>query len=75
MTVALWDVIRADAMTFQSTQEMIPQDFFAFHGNEMMTEMDMQQSLSSSLEKQTEQPQNRASDRLSSSLTLWSLLR
>ena len=48
----------------------------AFYGNQMMTEIEMQQSLMSSLAKrQREQPQNRASDRLSSSLTLWSLLR
>ena len=39
-----------------------------------MTEMDMQQSLRSSLAtRQKEQPQNRAIDRLSSSLTFWSL--
>ena len=35
----------------RSTQELIPQDIFAFHGNQMMTEMDMQQSLRSSLAK------------------------
>ena len=41
----------------------------------MMTEMDMQQSLRSSLAKrQKEQPQNRASDLLSSSLLIWSPL-
>ena len=60
MTMALWDVIRAEAMTCQSAQELIPQDIFAFYGNQMMTEMDMQQSLRSSLAKrQKEQPQNR----------------
>ena len=76
MTMASWDVIRAEAMTCQSTQELIPQDIFAFfYGNQMVTEMDMQQSLRSSLAKrQKEQPQNRASDRLSSYLTFWSLL-
>ena len=30
MTLSLWDVIRAEGMTCQSTQELIPQDFFAF---------------------------------------------
>ena len=28
-------------MTCQSTQELIPQDTLAFHGNDTMTEMDM----------------------------------
>ena len=76
MTMALWDVIQADAMTCQSTQKLIPQDMFVFYGNQMMTEIDMRQYLRSSLAKrQKEQPQNRASDRLCSSLTPWSLLR
>ena len=75
-TMAQWDVIRAEAMTCQSTQELILQGMFAFNGNQMMTEMDMPQSLRSSLAKrQKEQPQNRVSDQLSSFLTLWSLLR
>ena len=57
-------------------KELIPQDLFAFHGNQMMTETDMQQSLMSRLAKREKaQPQNRASDRLNSSSTLWSLLR
>ena len=49
----------------------------AFHGNQMMNEMDTLQSLGSSLEKKKhkEPPQNRVSDRLSSSETPWSLLR
>ena len=47
-----------------------------FYGKQMMTEMDMQHFLRSSLAiRQKEQLQNRASDRLSSSLTLQSLLR
>ena len=28
MTMSQWDVIQAEAMTCQSTQELIPQDFF-----------------------------------------------
>ena len=63
-------------MTFQSTQEMILQDTFAFCGKQMMTETDMQQFLRSSLAKRQKEPlRNRTSDRLSSSLTLQSLLR
>ena len=62
-------------MTSQSTPELIPQDTFAFYGNQMMTEKDMFQSLMSSLaERQTEQQQDRVSERLSRSMTSWSLL-
>ena len=75
-TMAWWDATQAEAMTCQSTQELIPQDIFLLCGNQMMTDMDMRQSLMSSLAKrQKEQPHNRVSDRLSSSLTPWSLLR
>ena len=35
MTVAWWDVIQAEAMTCQSTPELISQDMFAFYGNQM----------------------------------------
>ena len=79
MTMALKDVLRAKAMTCQSTQASIPQFLFALHGNQVMTtEMDMPQSLESNLEKrqkqqsrrQKEQSRNRASDLLSSSLLL-----
>ena len=55
-------------------------DDFGFVGchssrsNDLMTVTDMPQSLKSNLAKrQNEQSENRASDRLSSSLTLWSL--
>ena len=68
MTVASWDVIQAEAKTCQSTQELIPQDMFAFHGNKMMTEMDMRPSLRSNLAKRLSvRQQNRASDLLSTS--------
>ena len=42
-------VIRAEAMTCQSTQEVIPQDMFGFYGNQMMTEMDMPKLFRSSV--------------------------
>ena len=76
MTMALWDVIRAEAMTCKSTQELILQDVFARYGTQMMmTEMDMLQSLNSNLtRRQKEQSRNRASDLLSSSLLIRSLL-
>ena len=40
-------------MTSQSTQELILQDFFAIHGKQMMTEMDMQQFLRSSIDRKS----------------------
>ena len=43
------DVIQAEAMTCQSTHELIPQDMFIFYGFQRMTERDMLQSLKSSL--------------------------
>ena len=62
-------------MTCQSTPKLIPRDMFALYGNKMMTEKDMLQSLRSSLAKRpNEQPQNRVSERLSSSMTTRSLL-
>ena len=72
MTMAWWDVIRAKAMTCQSTQEFIPQDIVAFYGKQMlMTEMAMPQSLKSNLaRRQKEQSRNRASDLLGSSLLI-----
>ena len=74
--MALWDVIRAEAMICQSTQEVMPQDVFASYGNQMMTEVDMPQSLKSNLaRRQKEQSENRASDLLSNSLLILSLLR
>ena len=63
MTLAQWDVIRPEAMTCQSTQELIPQDIFALYGNQMMTEMDMQQSLRSSLAKKTERTTTKSRER------------
>ena len=46
-------------MTCQSTQELIHQDIFAFYGNQMMTKMDMPQSLkSNSARRQKEQSEN-----------------
>ena len=69
------DVIRAEAMTCHS-QELILQDKFVFFLDQMMTEMDMPQSLMSNLAKrQKEQPLSRVSDRLSRLSTFWSLLR
>ena len=53
-------------------RELIPQDVFAFYGNQMLTtEMDMPQSLKSNLaRRQKEQSENRASDLLSNSLLI-----
>ena len=51
MPMAQWDVIQAEAMTCQSTSELIPLDTFAFYENQMMLEKDMLQSSRSSLEK------------------------
>ena len=64
--MAKWCVIRAEAMTCQSTQELIPEGS-PFMGNQMlMTEMDMPRSLKSNLaRRQKEQSKNRA---------IWSLL-
>ena len=56
-------------MTSQSTQELTLQDIFAIHGKQIMTEIDMQQLFEVKY-RQKEQLQNRASDLLSSSLTL-----
>ena len=64
------DVIRAETMTCQSMQQLLLQDIFAY-GNQMMTEMDMPQSLRSSLAKdRKKQPRSCVSDRLSSSLMI-----
>ena len=71
-----WDAIEAERMICQFTPELIPQDMSASHGNLMMTEMNMLQSLKSCLaKKRQKEQQNRASGRLSSSLTPWSMLR
>ena len=75
VTLAQWDVIQAEAMTSQSTQEFVPQDLFVFYGNQMMTEIYMRQSLRSSLEKSQSKPQNRVSDRLSQLVTRFRLPR
>ena len=50
-------------MTCQSTQELILQDIFAVHGKQMMTEMDMQQFLRSSLAKKTERATTESRER------------
>ena len=69
---------RSNDLSYQSTPELIPQDMFAFHGNKRMTKRDMLQSLRSSLAKdQRRQLHNchgLVSERLSISLTTWSLL-
>ena len=67
MTVGQWDVIRAVAMTCQSTQRIeFVRICSPYYGNHMMmTDMDMPQSLRSSLaRRQKEQSRNRASDLL-----------
>ena len=62
MTKACWDVIQAEAMTCQSTPDLIPQEMFVSHGNQMMTYLDMLQFSRSRLEKrQQEQLHNRQS--------------
>ena len=37
MTMVWCDVIQAEATTYQFTPDLIPQDMFAFYGNQMMT--------------------------------------
>ena len=71
MTLVWWEVIQAEATTCQSTPELIPQDMFDFHGNWMVTKIDMLQPWMSSLEKdrgrQLHTCRRRVSERLSSS--------
>ena len=43
MTMVFWDVVQAEAMFSQSTQELILQVMIAHNGNQMMTEQDMLQ--------------------------------
>ena len=67
MAMADWDVIRAEAMTCRSTQELNPQDMFSFSGNQMMTEMDMPQSLvkfGKTSGRAVEESRERSADRL-----------
>ena len=54
MTVALWDAHSSRSNDLSVHARLIPQDIFAFYGNQMMTEMDMQ-SLRSSLARSAEQ--------------------
>ena len=68
MTMAEKDVIRAGAMSCQSTQELILQDKLAFYGNQMKTEMDMPQSLKSILEKTTERAVKESRERTAEEL-------
>ena len=45
MAMSQWDAIRAEAMICQFTPELIHQDTFDFHGNQILiTERDMPQS-------------------------------
>ena len=63
MTKAQSDVIRAGAMISQSTQELILQDFFAIHGKQMMTEMDMQQLFEVKFGKKTKRATTESRER------------
>ena len=55
-------------MTRQSTPKLIPQDMFAFDGNQMMTEKDMLQSLRSSSAKRQKRAATESCDRTAEQL-------
>ena len=58
-----YDIVQAEAMTCQSTPEMIPKDTFAFHGNLMKTEQDMVQYLNSRLAKKKQRAATKSRER------------